>query len=71
MADNKASRLEGVVSEALPNTFFKVQINDGKEILTYLSGKMRKNFIKVMVGDKVTVELSPYDEARGRIVFRR
>lgn len=71
MADKKAIRLDGVVSEALPNAFFKVQLENGKEVLAHLAGKMRMNFIKVMVGDKVTVELSPYDEARGRIVFRR
>ena len=56
--------------ESLPNATFKVQIGDGHEILAHLSGKMRKNFIKVLAGDKVTVELSPYDLTKGRITFR-
>jgi len=56
--------------ESLPNATFKVHIGDGHEILAHLSGKMRKNFIKVLAGDKVTVELSPYDLTKGRITFR-
>lgn len=71
MADRKAIRVDGVISEALPNAFFKVQLENGKEVLAHLAGKMRIHFIKVMVGDRVTIEVSPYDEARGRIVFRR
>ena len=59
-----------MVTEALPDTKFKVKLNDGKEILAYLAGKMRMNYIKVIVGDKVTVELTPYDLSRARIVFR-
>jgi len=55
----------------LPSTSFKVKLENGKEILAYLSGKMRINFIKVGIGDKVVVELSPYDENRGRIVLRK
>lgn len=62
-------RVEGTVVEALPDTTFKVRLEDGREVLVYLSGKMRINYIKVMLGDRVTVELSP-DGARGRIVFR-
>ncbi|HCI05516.1 TPA: translation initiation factor IF-1, partial [Patescibacteria group bacterium] len=54
-----------------PNAFFKVELENGKGVLAHLAGKMRIHFIKVMVGDRVTVELSPYDETRGRIVFRR
>ena len=63
------NRLEGVVSEALPSTIFKVLLNDGREILAHLSGKMRVNFIRILPGDKVLVELSD-DATRGRIVFR-
>ncbi len=61
---------EGVVIDALPDTKFRVKLDDGREILAYLSGKMRMNYIKVMIGDKVTIELSP-DETKGRIVYRR
>lgn len=75
--DNKASknskniiRREGRVIEALPNTFFKVVLDDGKEILGFLSGKMRMNKITILPGDKVTVEMTPYDEGKGRIVYR-
>lgn len=56
--------------ESLPNATFKVLIGEGHEILAHLSGKMRKNFIKVLAGDKVTVELSPYDLTKGRITYR-
>jgi translation initiation factor IF-1 len=62
--------VEGVVTESLPNATFKVQIAEGHQILAHLSGKMRKNFIKVLPGDKVTVELSPYDLSKGRITYR-
>ncbi|GAB4219049.1 MAG: translation initiation factor IF-1 [Candidatus Microgenomates bacterium] len=63
--------VEGEVVENLPNTLFKVKLNNSeKVILCYLSGKMRKNFIKILPGDKVKVEITPYDLNRGRIVFR-
>jgi translation initiation factor IF-1 len=62
--------LEGTVIEALPGTQFKVELENGHEILAYLSGKMRKYYIRVLRGDRVTVELSPYDLSRGRITFR-
>jgi translation initiation factor IF-1 len=62
---------EGVVSEVLPNTTFRVKLSDGREVLAHLSGKMRINYIRILTGDKVTVELSPYDEKRGRIVYRK
>lgn len=62
--------VEGTVIESLPNATFKVQIAEGHEILAHLSGKMRKNFIKVLPGDRVTVELSPYDLTKGRITYR-
>ena len=69
MIDNKRLIFNGIVIEALPNTTFKVKIDDGTEILAHLSGKMRLNFIRVLVGDKVEVELS-IDKTRGRIIRR-
>jgi translation initiation factor IF-1 len=60
----------GTVVEALPNTQFKVELDNGHEIIAYLSGKMRKYYIRVILGDQVTVEMSPYDLTRGRITFR-
>ena len=62
--------LEGTVVEALPGTQFRVLLENGHEILAYLSGKMRKYYIRVLLGDRVKVELSPYDLTRGRIVYR-
>ena len=62
-------KANGVVIEALPDTKFKVQLEDGREVLSYLAGKMRMNYIKVMIGDRVTVELSP-DGQKGRITYR-
>ena len=62
--------MEGTVVEALPGTQFKVELENGHTILAYLSGKMRKYYIRVLLGDNVTVELSPYDLSRGRITFR-
>ncbi len=61
---------EGVVLENLPSTLFKVKLSDGREILAHLSGKMRLHFIKVLPGDRVRVEMTPYDETKGRIVLR-
>lgn len=61
---------EGVVIESLPNLNFKVRLNDGQEILAHLSGRMRLYRIRVIVGDKVKVEMSPYDETKGRIIYR-
>lgn len=62
--------LEGRVVEALPNTTFRVELDNGHTVLAYLSGKMRKHYIRVLLGDSVRVELSPYDLTRGRIVYR-
>lgn len=62
--------LEGTIVEALPNTSFRVELENGHTVLAYLSGKMRKFYIRVLLGDKVRVELSPYDLDRGRIVYR-
>ncbi len=62
--------IEGEVIENLPNTMFRVKLDSGKVILCYLSGKMRKNFIKILPGDRVKVEITPYDINRGRIIYR-
>ncbi len=62
--------VEGVVVEALPNTQFTVQLDNGHQILAYLSGKMRKFYIRIALGDRVKVEMSVYDPSRGRIIFR-
>jgi translation initiation factor IF-1 len=69
MADQNKTSVTGVVTEALPNTFFRVKLEDGSEILTYLAGKMRMNRIRVLVGDKVKLELEPYG-GKGRIIQR-
>ncbi len=61
---------DGIVLESLPSTLFKVQLDTGKEILAHLSGKMRLHYIKVLPGDRVRVEMTPYDETKGRIVLR-
>ncbi|MCS7259434.1 MAG: translation initiation factor IF-1 [Anaerolineae bacterium] len=71
MADSKDKLvLEGTVIESLPNTTFRVQLDNGHEMLAYLSGKMRKYYIRVLLGDRVRVEVSPYDLERGRIIYR-
>ncbi len=62
--------VDGTVVEALPNTMFRVELEDGHRLLAYLSGKMRKYYIRVLLGDRVRVEISPYDLERGRIVYR-
>ena len=67
--NQEKEKVTGSVIEALPDTNFKIQLEDGREVLAYLAGKMRMNYIKVMIGDKVTLELSP-DGKRGRIVRR-
>ncbi len=70
MAKEQAIQVEGTVMEALPNASFKVELENGHEVLAHISGKMRMHFIKILPGDKVTVELSPYDLSRGRITYR-
>ncbi len=70
MAKRDAIRLEAKVVEALPNAVFKVQLENGHVILAHVSGKMRMHFIRILPGDTVTVEMSPYDLSRGRIVLR-
>ena len=70
MAKEDVIELEGTVLEALPNAMFKVELENGHEILAHISGKMRMHYIKILPGDKVRVEMSPYDLSKGRIVFR-
>ena len=68
--DESKLQLEGTIVEALPGTQFRVRLDNGHEILAYLSGKMRKFYIRILLGDRVKVEVTPYDLTRGRIVFR-
>jgi translation initiation factor IF-1 len=70
MAKEQGIQVEGTVVEPLPNASFRVELENGHKVLAHISGKMRMNFIKILPGDKVTVELSPYDLSRGRIVYR-
>ena len=70
MAHQGSFEIEGVVKESLPNTLFRVELENGTLILCHLSGKMRMNFIKILPGDKVRVEMTPYDRGKGRIVYR-
>jgi translation initiation factor IF-1 len=70
MAHQGMSEAEGQVIESLPNTMFRVKLSDGKVILCHLSGKMRINYIKILPGDKVRLEMTPYDSTKGRITFR-
>lgn len=70
MANEEKIKVEGTVVEALPGTQFKVKLENDHEILAYLSGKMRKYYIRILLGDRVQVEMSPYDLTRGRIVYR-
>ena len=67
MAKDDVIELEGVVAEALPNAMFQVELQNGHKILAHISGKLRMNYIKILPGDKVTVEMSPYDLTKGRI----
>ena len=70
MAKEEAIEVEVIVKESLPNTMFRVEIKSGHVILAHLSGKMRKHFIRISVGDKVNVEMSPYDLGKARITYR-
>lgn len=70
MPKEEAIRVEGVVVESLPNVMFRVELENGHKVLAHVSGKMRMHYIRILPGDKVAVELSPYDLTRGRIVFR-
>ncbi|WXR60492.1 translation initiation factor IF-1 [Peptostreptococcaceae bacterium AGR-M142] len=71
MAKKDVIELEGVVVESLPNAMFKVKLENDHEILAHISGKLRMNFIRILPGDKVTVEMSPYDLTKGRIIWRK
>ncbi|HCV8763210.1 TPA: translation initiation factor IF-1 [Staphylococcus aureus] len=70
MAKQAVIELEGTVLDTLPNAMFKVELENGHEILAHVSGKIRMNYIRILPGDKVTVEMSPYDLTRGRITYR-
>lgn len=70
MPKEDAIEVMGTVVETLPNAMFKVQLENGHQVLAHISGKMRKHFIRILPGDKIKVELSPYDLTRGRIVYR-
>ena len=65
-----AIQMMGTVTEVLPNTTFRVKLENGHEVLAYVSGKMRKNYIRILTGDQVTVEMTPYDLTKGRIIYR-
>lgn len=70
MAKEEAIQMEGKVVETLPNTMFRVELENGHKIIAHISGKMRKHYIRIMTGDAVTVELTPYDLEKGRIIYR-
>jgi len=70
MAKEESIEVEGIVLEPLPNAMFRVELENGHKVLAHISGKMRMHFIKILPGDKVKLELSPYDLTRGRITFR-
>jgi translation initiation factor IF-1 len=70
MAKEENISMSGVIVETLPNTMFRVELENGHVIIAHISGKMRKNYIRILTGDKVTVELTPYDLTKGRIIFR-
>lgn len=70
MAKEEQIEMEGTVVDTLPNTMFRVQLENGHNVLAHISGKMRKNYIRILKGDKVTVEMTPYDLTKGRITFR-
>ncbi len=70
MAKKDLIQLEGVITEALPNATFRVELDNGHKVLAHVSGRMRMNWIRILPGDRVTVEFSPYDLNRGRIIYR-
>ncbi len=70
MAKEEHIEMEGTVIETLPNTMFRVELENGHVVIAHISGKMRKHYIRILTGDKVTVQLTPYDLSKGRIVFR-
>ena len=70
MAKEDSIEMQGTILETLPNTIFRVELENGHVVIAHISGKMRKNYIRILTGDKVTVEMTPYDLSKGRIVFR-
>ena len=70
MSKEDVIEIEGIVAEKLPNAMFKVELENGHQVLAHISGKLRKNFIRILPGDKVTMEMSPYDLTKGRITWR-
>ncbi|EPE37416.1 translation initiation factor IF-1 [Candidatus Photodesmus katoptron] len=70
MAKEDVIEMQGTVLDTLPNTMFRVELENGHLVIAHISGKMRKNYIRILTGDKVTVEMTPYDLSKGRIVFR-
>lgn len=70
MTHQGSIEIDGVVKEVLPNTLFRVEVEGNREVLCHLSGKMRIHFIKILPGDRVKIEMTPYDKERGRIIFR-
>ncbi|HHI93401.1 MAG: translation initiation factor IF-1 [Gammaproteobacteria bacterium] len=70
MAKEESIEMEGTVTETLPNTMFRVELENGHVVTAHISGKMRKHYIRILTGDKVTVQLTPYDLSKGRITFR-
>lgn len=70
MAKDDVIEMEGTVTETLPNTMFRVQLENGHIVTAHISGRMRKNYIRILTGDQVTVELTPYDLTKGRIIYR-
>ncbi len=70
MPKEEAIEMEGTVVETLPNTHFRVQLENGHTVIAHISGRMRKNYIRILMGDRVTVQVTPYDLTKGRIIFR-
>ncbi|MFI5252881.1 MAG: translation initiation factor IF-1 [Bacteroidota bacterium] len=70
MAKQGPITIDGIITDTLPNAMFRVKLDNGHEILAVISGKMRMNYIKILVGDRVTIEMSPYDLSKGRITYR-
>ena len=70
MSKEDSIEMQGTILETLPNTIFRVELENGHVVIAHISGKMRKNYIRILTGDKVTVQLTPYDLSKGRIVFR-
>ena len=70
MAKEESIEMQGTILETLPNTMFRVQLDNGHIVMAHISGKMRKNYIRILTGDRVTVQITPYDLTKGRITFR-